>query len=55
MKYTIPMTKARKKLNRLVKNVHEGFHEYVITGHGKPKIVIIPFFKYNSLKESNIV
>ena len=52
MIYTLPITKARGELTRLVKNAKKQLSEYVITVNGSPAAVIISAAEYESWKET---
>jgi len=52
MIYTLPITKAREELTRLVKNAKKQLSEYVITVNGSPAAVIISSAEYESWKET---
>ena len=52
MIYTLPITKARGELTRLVKNAKKQLSEYVITVNGSPAAVIISSAEYESWKET---
>lgn len=49
---TLPITKARNELPRLVENAKRRLDEYVITVNGSPAAVIVSVDEYDSLKET---
>jgi len=53
MIHTLPITKAREDLARLVDNAKKKLDEYVITVNGSPAAVIISADEYESWKETN--
>ena len=52
MTKTLPITKARKDLTNLVKNVSKKLDEYIITVNGFPAAVLISAAEYESWKET---
>lgn len=52
MTHTLPITKAREDLTKLVENASKKLDEYVITVNGTPAAVIISAAEYESLKET---
>ena len=53
MTKTLPITKAREDLTRLVENANRRLDEYVITVNGIPAAVLISAAEYESWKETN--
>src|SRR3990167_587869 len=53
MTHTLPITKARKDLTKIVENARKKLDEYVITVNGSPAAVIISAEEYESWKETN--
>jgi prevent-host-death family protein len=53
MTYTLPITKAREELTKLVENAKKRLDEYIITVNGTPAAVIISVAEYESWKETN--
>jgi antitoxin YefM len=53
MTYTLPITKAREELTKLVENADKKLEEYVITVNGVPAAVLISAAEYESWKETN--
>ncbi len=52
MTHTLPITKAREDLTKLVNNANKRLDEYVITVNGSPAAVLISAAEYESLKET---
>lgn len=50
---TLPITKAREELPRLVEKASRRLDEYVITVNGSPAAVLISADEYESWKETN--
>lgn len=50
---TLPITKAREKLTKLVDNATKKLDEYIITVKGLPAAVLISAAEYESWKETN--
>lgn len=53
MTHTLPITKAREDLTKLVNNASKRLDEYVITVNGSPAAVLISAVEYESWKETN--
>lgn len=53
MTHTLPITKAREDLTKLVSNASKRLDEYVITVNGIPAAVLISAAEYESWKETN--
>ena len=53
MTKTLPITKARQDLTKLVKNANKKLDEYIITVNGSPAAVLISAAEYESWKETN--
>jgi len=53
MTHTLPITKAREDLTKIVENARKKLDEYVITVNGSPAAVIISAEEYESWKETN--
>jgi len=53
MMQTLPITKAREELTKLVSNANKTLAEYVITVSGVPRAVLISSAEYESWKETN--
>jgi prevent-host-death family protein len=53
MTHTLPITKAREDLTKLVNNASKRLDEYVITVNGSPAAVLISAAEYESWKETN--
>ena len=53
MTHTLPITKAREDLTKLVDNASKKLDEYVITVNGSPAAVLISAAEYESWKETN--
>ena len=53
MTHTLPITKAREDLTKLVDNASKKLDEYVITVNGSPAAVLISATEYESWKETN--
>ena len=53
MTHTLPITKARENLTKLVNNASKRLDEYVITVNGSPAAVLISVAEYESWKETN--
>ena len=53
MTHTLPITKAREDLTKLVDNASKKLEEYVITVNGSPAAVLISAAEYESWKETN--
>jgi antitoxin YefM len=51
--HTLPITKAREDLTKLVENASKKLDEYVITVNGSPAAVLISVAEYDSWKETN--
>jgi antitoxin YefM len=51
--HTLPITKAREDLTKLVNNASKKLDEYVITVNGSPAAVLISATEYESWKETN--
>lgn len=49
---TLPITKARNELPRLVENAQKRLDEYIITVKGYPAAVIVSVDEYDSLRET---
>jgi len=49
---TISITEARKRLFQIAKEVQTPGRSYTLTEKGKPKVIIISFEEYDSLKET---
>ena len=49
---TISITEARKRLFQIAKEVQIPGRSYTLTEKGKPKVIIISFEEYDSLKET---
>lgn len=52
MTHTLPITKAREELTKLVENASKKLDEYVITVNGTPAAVLISAAEYESWKET---
>jgi prevent-host-death family protein len=52
MTKTLPITKAREELTRLVENVRKRLDEYIITVNGSPAAVLMSTDEYESWKET---
>lgn len=52
MTHTLPITKAREDLTKIVENASKRLDEYIITVNGTPAAVIISAAEYESLKET---
>ncbi len=50
---TLPITKARENLTKLVNKANKTFDEFIITVSGVPRAVLISFAEYESWKETN--
>lgn len=50
---TLPITKAREDLTKLVNRANKTFDEFIITVSGVPKAVLISSAEYESWKETN--
>lgn len=50
---TLPITKAREQLPRLVDKANKRLDEYIITVNGYPAAVLISAEEYESWKETN--
>lgn len=50
---TLPITKAREELTKLVNKANKTLDEYVITVSGVPRAVLISSAEYESWKETN--
>jgi len=50
---TLPITKARENLTKLVNKANERLDEYIITVKGLPAAVLISAAEYESWKETN--
>lgn len=50
---TLPITKARSELTKIVANASKRLDEYVITVKGYPAAVIMSAVEYESWKETN--
>lgn len=48
----ISITEARKRLFQIAKEVQTPGRSYILTEKGKPKVIIISFEEYDSLKET---
>jgi len=48
----ITITEARKRLFQIAKEVQAPERSYILTENGKPKVAIISFEEYDSLKET---
>lgn len=53
MTHTLPITKVRENLTRLVDNAQKKLDDYVITVNGIPAAVLISADEYDSWKETN--
>lgn len=53
MIHTLPITKVREDLTKLVDNASKKLDEYVITVNGSPAAVLISAAEYESWKETN--
>jgi len=53
MTHTLPITKAREDLTKLVDNANKKLEEYIITVNGTPAAVLISAAEYESWKETN--
>lgn len=53
MTRTLPITKAREDLTKLVDNASKRLHEYVITVNGVPAAVLLSAAEYESWRETN--
>jgi prevent-host-death family protein len=53
MIHTLPITKAREDLTKLVDNAQHKLAEYIITVNGSPAAVLISAPEYESWKETN--
>ena len=53
MIHTLPITKVREDLTKLVDNAKKKLDEYIITVNGSPAAVIISAAEYESWKETN--
>lgn len=53
MTHTLPITKAREDLTKLVNNANKKMEEYIITVNGSPAAVLISAAEYESWKETN--
>lgn len=53
MTHTLPITKARENLTKIVDNAKKKLDEYIITVNGSPAAVIISAEEYESWKETN--
>jgi prevent-host-death family protein len=53
MTRTLPITKAREELTKLVENANKKLDEYIITVNGSPAAVLISATEYESWKETN--
>lgn len=53
MTHTLPITKARADLTKIVKNAKKKLDEYIITVNGSPAAVIMSAAEYESWKETN--
>lgn len=53
MTHTLPITKARENLTKLVDNADKKLEEYIITVNGSPAAVFISAAEYESWKETN--
>ncbi len=49
---TISITEARKRLFQIAKEVQTPGRSYTLTEKGKPKVIVISFEEYDSLKET---
>lgn len=49
---TLPITKAREELPKLVNNANKRLDEYIITVNGSPAAVLISAAEYESWKET---
>ena len=49
---TLPITKAREKLPKLVNNANKKLDEYIITVNGSPAAVLMSVAEYESWKET---
>lgn len=49
---TLPITKAREELTKLVENASKRLDEYVITVNGSPTAVLMSVAEYESWKET---
>jgi len=52
MTHTLPITKARENLTKLVENAQKKLHEYVITVNGSPAAILMSIDEFESLKET---
>lgn len=50
---TLPITKAREDLTKLVENAQKRLDEYIITVNGSPAAVLMSVAEYESWKETN--
>lgn len=50
---TLPITKAREELTKLVYKANKKLDEYIITVKGLPAAVLISVAEYDSWKETN--
>lgn len=50
---TLPITKAREELTKLVENAQKRLDEYIITVNGFPAAVLMSAAEYESWKETN--
>ncbi len=49
---TLPITKAREELTKLVENAQKRLDEYIITVNGSPAAVLMSAAEYESWKET---
>jgi len=49
---TLPITKAREELTKLVENAQKRLDEYIITVNGSPAAVLMSVAEYESWKET---
>lgn len=53
MTHTLPITKVREELAKIVNNASKRLEEYIITVNGSPAAVLISAAEYESWKETN--
>lgn len=53
MTHTLPITKAREDLTKLVDNVSKKLSEYIITVNGSPAAILMSVQEYESMQETN--
>jgi len=48
----ISITEARNSFLSIVRSVNENFKKYILTKHGKPKVIILNYQEYCRMKET---